>query len=164
MFLGKAILLYLIWFVCYDLWLKKVGFVDVFVIENLVYLAFEGLSLLGHQVDIDFDRIYIVGAVSGVRVGSGCDGIELLALFTGFVLIFEGSWKHKIWFIPLGILILHFLNVLRVMALSINGLTSRVMLEFNHKYTFTIVLYCFTFLGWYLWVKYFANISNNKIG
>jgi hypothetical protein len=37
------------------------------------------------------------------------------------------------------------------------------MLDFNHKYTFTIILYCFTFLGWYLWVKYFANVQTNTV-
>jgi exosortase/archaeosortase family protein len=88
----------------------------------------------------------------------------LLALFTGFVLIFEGNWKHKIWFIPLGIILLHFFNVLRIMALAVNGVTSKAMLDFNHKYTFTIVLYCITFIGWYLWVKYFANSQNNEKG
>jgi exosortase family protein XrtF len=159
-FIGKAIFLYLIWFICYDLWLKKVGDVDDYIINNLVYLAFEGLSFLGYFVNMDGFKLSIVGAKAGVRVGSGCNGLELLVLFSGFVLIFEGSWKHKFWFIPAGIIILHFLNVLRIMVLALNGLTSKAMLEFNHKYTFTILLYCLTFFGWYLWVKYFSNIQS----
>jgi exosortase family protein XrtF len=162
-FIGKAILLYIIWFVCYDLWLKKVGDVDDYIISNLVYLAFEGLSFLGYFVNVDHHKVWIIGAESGIFVGSGCNGLELLALFSGFVLIFEGGWKHKVWFIPLGIVVLHGLNVLRIIALAINGLTSKVMLDFNHKYTFTIILYCFTFLGWYLWVKYFANVQTNTV-
>ncbi|MFB0924263.1 MAG: hypothetical protein QMB65_03105, partial [Vicingaceae bacterium] len=52
-FIGKAIFLYLIWFICYDLWLKKVGDVDDYIINNLVYLAFEGLSFLGYFVNMD---------------------------------------------------------------------------------------------------------------
>ena len=160
-FFFKAIGIYLIWFVCYDLWLKKVGDVDEYLINNLVYLAFEGLSFLGYFVNMDGFKLSIVGAKAGVRVGSGCNGLELLALFSGFVLVFEGSWKHKVWFIPAGIIILHFFNVLRIMALAVNGLTSKVMLEFNHKYTFTIILYCFTFSGWYVWVKYFSNIQSD---
>jgi len=164
-FLLKAAVLYLIWFFTYDLWLKKVGILDNLIIDNLVYLSHEILTFFNYHVNVDYHKMWIVGAKSSVIVGSGCDGVELLALFAGFVLIFEGSWKHKIWFLPVGLIIIHLFNVLRVVALTLNGHSSKVLLDFNHKYTFTIIMYCITFLGWIIWVKYYANrlkVENEK--
>jgi exosortase family protein XrtF len=163
-FLVKAILIYIIWYVGYDLWLKKVGSLDNFIVENVVYLTFETLTFFNFNVNLDYHKIWIDQASMAVIVGSGCNGLELFALFTGFILAFTGSWKHKLWFIPLGILIIHFFNVLRIIALTLNGLFSPSMLRFNHKYTFTIILYCLTFFGWMLWVKYYSNTKNQKSG
>jgi exosortase family protein XrtF len=161
-FLLKAIALYAIWYLVYDLWLKKVGALDNLIIDNLVYLADAFLTFFGYHVNVDYHKMWVDGAAGSVIVGSGCNALELFALFTGFILIFEGSWKNKLWFIPTGIIIIHLFNVLRVVALTLNGISSIETLRFNHKYTFTIIMYCFTFLGWMIWVKFFAKKSNDK--
>ena len=158
-FLIKAIGLYLIWYLVYDLWLKKVGVLDNMVIDNLVYLAVNFLELFDYILYVDYHKVGIHGAYPSVIVGTGCNALELFALFSGFILIFEGSWKHKLWFIPLGVIIIHLLNVIRILALIFSGTISKSLLEFNHKYTFTIVMYIVTFIGWMIWVKYFASKS-----
>jgi len=159
LFLLKAIALYLIWFCTYDLWLKKVGYIDIAIIDNLVYLSVEILDFFDYVLYVDYHKVGIHNAQSSVAVGTGCNALELFALFAGFILIFEGSWKHKIWFIPLGVIIIHLLNVARILALIFSGTVSKSLLEFNHKYTFTIIMYIITFIGWMIWVKYFASES-----
>ena len=158
-FLLKAVVLYLIWFFIYDLWLKKLGVLDNLIIDNLVYLSVQFLEFSDYILSVDYHAIGIYGAPMNVKVGIGCNGLELFALFTGFILIFDGSWKHKIWFIPLGILLIHTLNVVRILSLIFSGTVSKKLLEFNHKYTFTIIMYIITFIGWMIWVKYFASKS-----
>jgi exosortase family protein XrtF len=164
LFLAKAILLYIIWYVGYELWLKKLGSLDVLIIDNLMYLSFETLTFFNFIVNLDHHKMWIDQSSVAVLVGTGCNGVELFALFTGFILAFNGKWKNKLWFIPAGILIIHFFNVLRIIALTLNGLISPSFLEFNHKYTFTIILYCLTFFGWMLWVKYFSTKKDQEIG
>jgi len=158
-FLLKALVLYLIWFFIYDLWLLKVGILDNMIVDNLVYLSVNLLEAFDYILYVDYQRVGIYGAAMNVKVGSGCNGLELFALFAGFILIFEGNWKHKIWFIPLGIIVIHLLNVGRVLALIFSGNVSVSLLNFNHKYTFTIIMYIITFIGWMVWVKYFSNKS-----
>ena len=165
LFLFKAILLYVVWFCTYDLWLKKVGVLDEVIIDNLVYLTANFLEFFDYMIYVDHHKVGIHGAYSIVFVGRGCNALELFALFAGFILIFEGSWKQKVWFIPLGIFIIHLLNVVRILALIFSGVVSKRLLEFNHKYTFTIAMYIITFIGWMIWVKYFAskpNLVNEK--
>ncbi len=50
-------------------------------------------------------------------------------------------------------------NVLRVAALSLNHMYSRGTVDFNHKYTFTVLVYAFIFFLWHLWVKYFSSLK-----
>jgi exosortase/archaeosortase family protein len=157
LFLLKAIGLYLLWYVIYDLWQKKVGDVDNWIVDSLVYFSVNILEAFDYMLYVDHHVLGIHGAGINVFIGPTCNGLELYALFAGFVLIFEGSWKHKLWFIPLGIIILYFFNVIRILALVFNGYYFEEWLQFNHKYTYTIVMYVITFIGWMIWVKKFSN-------
>lgn len=154
-FFVKALVLYLLWFVIYENWLQRVGWADKIIIDNLVFLTDNLLQWIGYQTFVVEHAIGIQGS-HGVFIGTPCNGLDLMALFAGFVIIFSGSWQDKLWFISLGLIIIHFLNLLRVIALTIMAKTAPEYLDFNHKYTFTIILYAFVFLGWMLWVKYFA--------
>ncbi len=92
-----------------------------------------------------------------VSVGWQCDGLSLMALFAGFIIAYPGPWRAKLWFIPAGIVAIHLLNIVRVAALALNQLYSRNTMEFNHHYTFTIVIYGFIFWVWTIWVRRFVN-------
>ena len=159
-FILKAIGLYAVWYVVYDMWLKKSGALDIWVVDQLVYFSVKILEFFNYILYVDYHTLGIAGAASNVFVGAGCDGVELYTLFVGFVLIFEGSWKNKLWFIPVGVIVLFFFNIIRIIALTITGFNSAEMLDFNHKYTFTIFMYVITFSGWMIWVKFF---SSNKL-
>jgi len=161
-FILKAAGVYAVWYMIYDLWLKKSGEFDSWIVDSIVYSAYSILTFFNYDVNIDHHKLWLVDAKGSVIVGSGCDGLELYVLFIGFVLIFAGSWKNKVWFIPAGVLVLYYLNVLRIIALALNGVTSVSLLRFNHKYTFTIILYLVTFLGWMIWVKYFSDTPKIK--
>ena len=155
LFIGKAIALYLLWYFIYEQWMEKVGRLDNFIIDSLIVTTNKILLLMGYATFV-YEHTFGIDGSNGVFIGTPCNGVELMALFSGFVLIFKGSWKNKIWYIPSGILIIHGLNILRVLALAIIAKLAPEMLDFNHKYTFTLILYLFVFLGWVLWVKKFA--------
>ncbi|MCB0481135.1 MAG: hypothetical protein KDC83_06860 [Flavobacteriales bacterium] len=151
-----AFFLYLLWFLVYETWLHPLGTIDSMAIGLIISHGSFILSLLGYEL---FDpntfgegmrTLGIVGS-GGVWVGDPCNGISLVALFAGFVMAFPGKLKNKLWFIPLGILSIHILNVLRVVALCIIDLKWPHSLEFNHTYTFTILVYSWVFALWYLW-------------
>lgn len=79
-------------------------------------------------------------------VGSACNGLELFALFVGFIVCFPGSILPKVLFSVLGTGFLFSINILRELALSFNFLYFRSSLEFNHKYTYAIAVYVIVFL------------------
>ena len=159
-FILKGIALYIVWFLLYDKWLLKDGLVDHFLIQHLVDSTSAVLKLLGYTTFHYSDAVGVDGT-HGVLIGVPCNGIELFALFTGFIVIFPGKLKWKLFFIPIGILIIHFLNIIRLVSLALVVLYSPNSLEFNHKYTFTIIVYAAVFLMWYIWIKKFSISEKN---
>ncbi|MFN8154235.1 MAG: exosortase family protein XrtF [Bacteroidia bacterium] len=159
-FLLKAVVVYILWFVSYDFFVAPDGRLDEWLNAKVAEHSAGILSLLGYQGStapgvaqtlIRIDNTVMVG------VGNPCNGLELFALFTGFVLCFPGPWRNKWWFILLGVAGIHFINVLRATALALIQLKTPEYLDFNHHYTFTVVVYSFIFLLWVTWANKFSK-------
>lgn len=160
-FLAVAVLLYVLWQFLYEGVLHPWGRLDRLVIDNLVGLASLLLTTLGFEMlpepRIDLERYIGVQGGTHLWIGDRCDGIPLFAVFAIFIIAFPGPWRQKLWFIPLGILLIHLLNAVRVAALCIVVTISYDWLNFNHDYTFYIVVYGAVFLLWVLWVRRFSG-------
>lgn len=140
--------------------------IHVFFEELVASNSVQLLQLFGTDYEVQnyAGKLHAIGfGNSGIlRVESGCDGVDLLALYLAFALAFPGPWKHKAWYIPLGLILIHLFNVVRVAALVVIASYSVEVMEFNHKYTFLILVYSFVFLLWYFWIKQFALPNASK--
>jgi exosortase family protein XrtF len=152
------------------LWLHPNGFIDSLVIDNLINSGEFIVNALDYTLIPEIDptgemRTLGIDGTHGLWIGDPCNGITLFALFTGFVIAYPGPVKRKIWFIPLGLFAIHIVNILRIVALAFITLYAPSYLEFNHTYTFTIIVYSFVFFLWMLWANKFSKpeepTSNN---
>lgn len=157
LFLIKAFGLFTIWYLVYELWLHPAGWFDTLIIDNIIYLSAKLLTFLGYALiqGLGGENMRTIGidGTHGLWVGDACNGITLFALFAGFVIAYPGPVKRKLWFIPAGLIAIHLFNVLRVAALSIIDYHTPEYLNFNHTYTFTIIVYSFVFALWILWAN-----------
>ncbi|MCC6600665.1 MAG: archaeosortase/exosortase family protein [Crocinitomicaceae bacterium] len=165
-FLILSTAFYLVWHFTYEFYLRENTIIDEAVIDSLVSISQGILHFLGYELTTYHDVVWknhigIIGT-NGVTVGASCDGIVLFALFIVFVLSFPGPWKHRLWFIPSGLLVIHLLNALRVSALVLIVYWNEAWLSFNHDYTFTIIVYSVVFALWWVWISKFSNISIQK--
>jgi len=149
------------WFVLYNYWLQPHSSIDITVINATLALSKKMLTLLGHQAFIE-GRVLRIAGTSGLWVGDNCNAISLFALFGGFILCFPGNIKSKLWFIPTGIALIFLLNCIRMVVLAITDVYSRKWTEFNHTYTFTIIIYGFIFLLWMYWVNRYSFVKKLK--
>ena len=157
-FLIYAFGLCLGWFVLYDTLLSSFDYkLTIGLVESSAWL----LQAIGFEASTE-NHLILINGEEAVFVWHACNGMVLMALFTGFIIAFPGPISKKIFFIPFGIAIINLLNVLRIAALAINGHYYHSSLNFNHKFTFTILIYSAIFALWMLWVKKFSNISINK--
>ena len=151
--------LYLIWFFGYERYLAVDGRLDALLTHNIASMSAGIMRVLGFDAAVDPAdlNLVLVNKHPSVFILPFCDGMVLYALFTGFVLAFPGSSPHRIWFIPLGIVLIYLVNVLRVVALSLNHYYSQSTVEFNHHYTFVFIEYGFICLLWLWWATRLAE-------
>lgn len=155
-FVLKLIALYISFQLIYDYILTPYTKIDFWLINSIINTAEGGLQLLGYDL-LPSNSLYqyhmgIEGTL-GVVIGNPCDGLSLFILFSAFLIVFEGKWWFKAIFIIVGIVLIHFLNVVRVIALAVIVKYSPESLDFHHSYTFTLFVYLCIFLLWMLRIK-----------
>lgn len=160
-FVVSAGFLYLILYLIYQFTVRRYTFYDQKFIGLIIQSSDLLLKALGYKTfkilqDHDYQVIGIDGS-NGVWVGSNCNAITLFSLFAVFIIAYPGNQKHKLWYVPTGILAIHILNVLRVTALAIIANSHPQYLNFNHTYTFTFLVYAFIFFLWMVWVNRFSS-------
>jgi len=161
-FLLTAGALFLVWYLAYELVIHPWAVLDHLVIDNLIRLSGSLLELLGYSLlpePPNAEMIRTIGVQGGhlLWIGDPCNGVSLFAVFALFLMAYPGPWRHKAWFNPLGLLTIHLINVVRIAALCIVVSINYELLNFNHDYTFYVIVYGWVFLLWYLWVDRFAR-------
>ena len=91
-----------------------------------------------------------------LAVYEGCNGLNTMIIFVAFIIAFGPINKKLWWFIPVGLLIIHLSNLLRITLLFFVAEYRPDFMYFIHKYVFTAILYLVIFLLWVWWVKRFA--------
>ncbi len=116
-----------------------------FVLHNLL-----GMNIIEHDFIFRFDT----GAI--IRIVWGCSGVKQMFIFTVIMLFSYGSWKHKLWFIPLGVLICHGVNIVRIVLLALIAYRYPAQVDLFHTYIFKYAFYGIIFLIWIVWNEKFG--------
>lgn len=167
-FVVKAGLVYVLWEMLNWLWMHNSSVATVWLYlhdvirTNIMDVSVFALKAMGYTIERFGIVIRIVGT-SGVAVGPACVGFGLLFGFTGLILAYHGSAKDKLWFIPLGLLGIHLINIARIVILTIISKINNDWVEFNHKYVFNTLVYIFIFILWINWVKRVEKLEKSKL-
>jgi exosortase family protein XrtF len=157
-FVLKMLGIYLSLQLFYDYVISPHTALDFWLINSIIDTAEFGLETLGYNL-IPKNSLYQyhmgIEGTTGVVIGNPCDGLSLFILYSAFLLVFKGKWWVKLLFVALGIILIHFLNVIRVIGLALVVKYSPESLDFHHSYTFTLFVYLFIFLLWMLRIKFF---------
>ncbi|GAB4140597.1 MAG: hypothetical protein Fur0041_15750 [Bacteroidia bacterium] len=164
-FIGVFLASYLGWIMLYEWVIHPWGKLDTLVINDSSLWALWLMEKLGFETFTGNNptiRTIGIDGTHGLWIGDPCNGLTLFALFSFFILAYPGPWKHKLWFIPAGITLIHIMNIIRIAALCIIVLKDSDLLEFNHTYLFQTLMYGFIFLLWYIWIKRFSGKEIKK--
>lgn len=151
-FLLKIGGLYLLYYLVYELWILPQGYADNLLIRHLINVTETVLQTLNYET---FSSAFVVGIEGsyGIKIGPPCNGISLFALFAGLIIAYPSSIKSKLIFIPPGLLVIHALNIVRLVALAMIAYHKPESLGFHHSYTFAIGIYVVVFAMWYYWMN-----------
>ena len=114
------------------------------------------LGKLGYQLTY-YSRMITVDDSAGIFFGDLCLGIAPIVIFSGFILSFGNNWKNKLWFIPLGVFFIYFINVFRLMALVLIQVHHQEYFDMAHDYLYVIITYGFIFLMVMWWMDKLAD-------
>lgn len=159
---------YGLWFVVYEYVLKPSGTFDHFITEYVTLGICNLLNWTGHHayytIALKPGETYIFVdniILPAVRVGASCNGLELLVLFSLFILCYPGNRWIKIPFTVIGLLIIHLLNILRNYWLTLMSLAHSSWYHIFHRYIFIFMVYGAIFVLWMLWANYFSYIRQH---
>ena len=109
-------------------------------------------------------------SLSCVIIAPECASLKQWLHWLFLMLLFPGPWKHKAWYIPAGLVIIEWTNVVRicgVLMMQVWWPNIHIHLFGNdintfhlaHDYIFKVFFYFIIFLMWVLWVEKFYNPS-----
>jgi exosortase/archaeosortase family protein len=95
----------------------------------------------------------------GIIISEGCTGLKQFIQVFLLFLIYPGPWKHKLWFIPAGMILMHLTNILRISLLAEAMKWNLPHIHFIHNYPLRFLFYIGIFALWWLWAE---KISKKK--
>ncbi|MBC8343656.1 MAG: exosortase/archaeosortase family protein [Bacteroidetes bacterium] len=100
---------------------------------------------------------FIFSEYSRMGVTRACSGLKQFYQFLGIIIFFYGSWKKKLWFIPLGLLTIHLINLFRIIFLSVIVIYKLEWFNFMHDWIVRPLFYVAMFLFWVWWIDIIAK-------
>ena len=171
-FLIKAVIFYFGWTALFHGYIRPSGYINNFLTLTVANGTKIGGQLLGYDAFVTSEAeknspekihatVYLNNEPA-VLVADACNGLELFALFVGFIVCFPGAVLPKIIFSIGGTLLLFLANIIREIALSFNYLYFRSSFDFNHKYTYAIAVYAIVFLIWRYWLNNYSVLGKKQ--
>jgi len=86
-----------------------------------------------------------------IAINSSCSGLKPMVQFVLLMMLYPGPWKKKLWFIPMGVVVVHLTNLFRVTGLSVVIMEWPNYWHFSHDYLFRPFFYVVIFAMWLWW-------------
>ena len=159
--------LYVFWLILYYAYITSHTGLDYQLNYNIAEISiwiFDWFDVKA-VMEIDSDHVVISLPYSnyrGIWVGDNCNGFKLFSIFSIFIIAYPVNWRSKLWFIPLGLGIVHLANIIRIMSLILINDSHPEYLDFNHDYTFTIFVYSIIFGLWYWWLNKYSPTNEKE--
>lgn len=91
--------------------------------------------------------------IGAITINEGCSGVKQILQFALLMLCFPGPWRKKIWYIPMGMFIIHLVNLFRILVLAEVLELAPDYWHFTHDNIMRPVFYVFIFALWVFWVE-----------
>ncbi|HNS16212.1 MAG TPA: exosortase/archaeosortase family protein [Bacteroidales bacterium] len=160
-FLLMAVL-YLFWWI----WEKPLNFFPVtrwinefsgWMVQGLYRDSERILTRVFHlQAWYDGQRICL-GSPGSLSISYPCSGIRQFTQFTLLMIFYPGPWNRKAWFVPAGLLVVHFTNLIRIVGLSLVIVYIPRYWDLFHGFITKGMFYLVFFLLWILWEEYVSR-------
>ena len=164
-----------------DYWPVK-STVDALMVWSVDLLYGQCCHVLDHVFHFDIttisaERLITMlnkeGGWSRVIIAPECASLKQWLHWLFLMILFPGPWKHKLWYIPAGLVVIEWTNIIRVCGILLMQVQwPNIHLRFGgqvidtfhlaHDYVFKLFFYLVIFLMWMLWVELFKDKTTTK--
>lgn len=102
------------------------------------------------------------GGWARVIIAPECASLKQWMHWLFLMILFPGPWKHKLWYIPVGLVIIEWTNVIRICGVLMMQIPWPNSFHLAHDYIFKLFFYFVIFLMWMIWVEKFYNPTLTK--
>lgn len=127
--------------------------------EHISSVVYWLLSLTNDHVYFFEPNLIHFETGTGTRIVWGCTGLKQSFIWIIIMLVARGSWKHKLWFIPLGLVCAYLFNILRITLIAMAIEHHPELFEFLHEYLFKYLFYGMLFCLWLWWTHRIAKTT-----
>jgi exosortase/archaeosortase family protein len=121
-------------------------------VMNLQIVSFDQLTV-GNAT---YENVFYYSPTNAYNaVNTSCSGLKQFLQFAILMLIYPGPWRHKAWYIPLGIVILHLVNLVRIVGMTFVMMNKPENWDFWHDDIFRPLFYVVMFALWVFWNERF---------
>ncbi|UII31641.1 exosortase family protein XrtF [Fulvivirga ulvae] len=167
-FLVKFLVIYAILNLCYGLYIsffspqpdpltEWVTDQSVLLLDLLGYATSPSESAGHSSIDILLNGNNVI-----LSVYEGCNGANVAIIFVAFLFSFGHLRTRLVWFLPVGLVVIHLVNLLRIVILFSVAIHLPEFMYFAHKYFFTAFIYFAVFYLWYVWINKLYKINSNE--
>ncbi|WP_438966227.1 exosortase family protein XrtF [Flavobacterium sp.] len=166
-FLAKFFVTYLLLSLLYSFYLSnfdasknELDGVSKFVASNVN----EMLLFFNQDVSFQYSEkepaaVMFFNGKSVSRIIEGCNAVSVMLLFVAFIVAFSSNFKHTFFYILLGLVLIHFMNIARIAFLNYSLFYYPEQKELLHDIVFPLIIYGSVFLLWILWVLKFSGYA-----
>lgn len=170
LFLGKALLFFVAWKIVYGAFLYDSKVIDHKLTTHVGEASVSFLNSLGFMDGFTTERKVVKSIYEGeiikdeasiiyhhgkrvLYIEDGCNGLELMVIYIGFIICMPSKFWRKVLYVILGVFVLDFINILRCTGLIYLREYFHAYFDFAHHYLFKVMIYTATFLIWRLFAR-----------
>jgi exosortase family protein XrtF len=126
------------------------------------------IQAMGYSVQTYTSKVHetvlltLKGGPVVLEVFEGCNGVNVMIIFSAFLIAVGKAPKTMVLVLAAGTLIIHLINLLRIGGLFWVAMNRPHDFYFIHKYFFTAVLYVLIFILWTVWLYILLPRINDK--
>lgn len=129
----------------------------IWMAKHVAIVSVAILNFFGSDVILKPGNIFQHTNDLRIQIVWACTGIKQAYIFFCILAFARGSWLKKLWFIPLGILIVYLFNIFRIVFIVGMYKSYPESFDFLHLYAFKYAFYGVIFIMWVLWEEKIAT-------
>ncbi|MDR3705010.1 MAG: exosortase/archaeosortase family protein [Paludibacteraceae bacterium] len=122
-----------------------------FMVIHITKVTRGALTLFGYHIHGHHLNDVCFLNENHITIVWGCTAIKQSFIFFCIMACTPGPWKHKLWYVPLGVFIAYLFNLIRIIAIAMVVEQHPEYFKFLHEQVFKYVFYGVIFLVWVVW-------------